>query len=441
MNPQSNPHSLPDAGVCRAGRFVRGLGRKLALVALAGMIMLPLAGCAQFRGTLSAKPPASGDELLASMPETFRFVAAQYQGLLDSLQGDTNLPRTFMNGRVKTVAPKDWTSGFFPGSLWYLYEYTGDAKWQAAARDYTARLEGIKDYRGSHDVGFMLNCSFGNGYRLIRDAHYRDVLIAGARSLSTRFKPEVGLIRSWDHGPGQYPVIIDNMMNLELLLWSAREANEPRWRDIALRHADGTLTNHFRADGSSFHLLEYNSTNGVVVKKQTYQGAADSSAWSRGQAWGLYGYTVMYRETRRAEYLAQAVKIARFLMNHPRLPEDKIPYWDYDAPGIPNTARDASAAAIMASALLELAGYVEPELGRQCRQVARQQLLSLSSPAYRARPGGDGGFLLQHSVGSFLKNSEVDVPLNYADYYYLEALLRYRSYASASRPVTGAMER
>lgn len=368
------------------------------------------------------------DGLLGRIPETFALATRQYEFLLESLKGQTNIPRTVVDGKLKLVPPKDWTSGFFPGSIWYLYEFTGKALWKTAAQDYTARLESIKNYGGSHDVGFILNCSYGNGYRLTRDPHYREVLIQGARTLSTRFKPEVGLIRSWDHGKWQYPVIIDSMMNLELLTWVAREASEPRLRDIAVSHADNTLKNHFRPDASTWHVVDYNPTNGAVIGKQTYQGAADTSTWARGQAWALYGYTMMYRETRRPEYLAQAGKVARFLMNHARLPEDKIPYWDFDAPDIPNAPRDASAAAIMASALIELSDYTEPELGRQCLSLARQQLLSLSSPAYLAKPGENGGLLLRHCVGSMPKNSEVDVPLNYADYYFLEALLRYRNH-------------
>ena len=283
----------------------------------------------------------------------------QYRWLLAHLPDEGRLPRTFVDGQLQMVAPKDWTSGFFPGSLWYLYQATGDARWRTAAVRYTALLEQEQTNRRTHDVGFILNCSYGNGYRLTRDPAYRDVLIRGARSLSSRFKPEVGLIRSWDHGNWKYPVIIDNMMNLELLTWSAREAGEPRLRDIALSHADKTISNHFRPDASTWHVVEYNPANGTVVRKQTHQGAADDSAWARGQAWGLYGYTMMYRETRQSEYLAQAGKIARFLMSHPRLPADKIPYWDFDAPNITDAPRDASAAAIMASALLELGDYVE----------------------------------------------------------------------------------
>lgn len=370
----------------------------------------------------------SQDPLLAQIPETFAFATRQYQFLLQSISSSNQLPRTFDNGKLRLVGAKDWTSGFFPGVLWYLYEYTDQPQWKSAAQDYTARIEAIKDHQGSHDVGFMLNCSFGTGYRLTHDPHYREVLLQGARSLSTRFNPQVGLIRSWDHGKWQYPVIIDNLMNLELLTWAARETKEPRWRDIAIQHADHTLTNHFRSDSSSWHVVDYNPANGAVLKKQTHQGAANASAWARGQAWALYGYTMMYRETRKPEYLTQVGKVARFIRNHPRLPTDKIPYWDFDAPDIPDAPRDASAAAIMAAALIELSELVEPEFGRQCLALARQQLISLSSPAYLAKFGANGGFLLQHCVGNFPKHSEINVPLNYADYYFLEALLRYRNH-------------
>jgi unsaturated chondroitin disaccharide hydrolase len=325
------------------------------------------------------------------------------------------------------VPPEDRTSGFFPGSLWYLYEYNREAKWLAAASNYTARLKRIQDFRGHHDVGFMLYCSYGNGLRLTGDPSYAEVLQRGARSLASRYDPRVGLIRSWDFGRWQYPVIVDNMMNLELLMWAAQNGGEARLRDIAVSHADKTLQNHFRPDFSSYHLVDYNPTNGSVLHRQTVQGAADDSAWARGQAWALYGFTVMARETGRAEYLSRATNIANFIRNHPRLPEDKIPYWDFDAPGIPNAPRDASAAAVMSSALIELSRLAGGSVGMEYLELARQQLLSLSSDTYRARPEVDGDFILRHSVGHIPEKHEIDVPLNYADYYFLEALLRYRA--------------
>jgi acetyl esterase/lipase len=396
-----NPCGLLSAGICAA----------LALIA-------------------SGAHAAAGDEadeLLRSIPASFEFAGAQYERLLASVKDDPKIPRTFVDGKVKTVEPKDWTSGFIPGSLWYLYEYTRGPKWLAAATNYTGRLDSIKDYRGSHDVGFLLGCSYGNGYRLTQNPAYREVMLQGAQSLATRHNPNVGLIRSWDHAGWNYPVIVDNLMNLEFLLWTAREGNDARLRGIVISHADKTLKNHFRPDGSSFHVVDYNPTNGTVLARKTHQGAADDSAWSRGQAWGLYGYTMLFRETANPAYLAQAMNIANFILQHPRLPADKVPYWDFDAPNIPNAPRDASAAAVMSSALIELSGLAGGEAGRQYLALARQQLISLSSPKYRAAPGANGNFILMHSVGNLPANSEMDVPLNYADYYYLEALLRYRA--------------
>lgn len=368
----------------------------------------------------------TADELWKSIPATFEFAGSQYERLLASVKDDPGIPRTFLDGKVKTVAPKDWTSGFIAGSLWYLYEFNRDPKWLAAATDYTNRLEGIKNYRGSHDVGFILGCSYGNGFRLTGVPAYRDVMSEGATALSSRFNATVGMIRSWDHGAWSYPVIIDNMMNLEFLMSASRVEGGARFKQIAVSHADNTLKNHFRPDHSCFHVVDYDPTTGAVVAKRTHQGAADSSAWARGQAWALYGYTMMFRETGDAAYLAQATKIADFILNHPRLPSDKVPYWDFDAPGIPETPRDASAAAVMSSALIELSGAVGGENRHAYLNLAKQQLVSLSSPAYLAPAGQNGNFILMHSVGSLPSKTEVDAPLNYADYYFLEALLRYR---------------
>jgi unsaturated chondroitin disaccharide hydrolase len=357
--------------------------------------------------------------------DDFDFAAAQYGRMLGRLKSKESYPRSWEKGEYKFVTYKDWTSGFLPGSMWYIFEATGDAKWRESAASFTAGVEPAKNNRGTHDVGFVLYTSFGNGLRLTGDAHYRDVLLTGAKSLSTRFNPAVGVIKSWDNRPQwTYPVIIDNMMNLELLMWAAQAGNAPEFRKIAISHADTTLRNHFRPDGSSFHVVSYDPATGKPEKKQTHQGAADDSAWARGQAWGLYGYTMMYRETKNPEYLAHARKIAAFIMNHPRLPADKIPYWDFDAPGIPNVPRDASAAAVMSSALLQLQGFVDPETAARYTAFAEQQLRSLSSPAYRAKLGENGCFILMHSTGNHPQGGEIDVPINYADYYFLEALLR-----------------
>jgi unsaturated chondroitin disaccharide hydrolase len=367
----------------------------------------------------AAEPP-----LAEVVRESLAFSAAQYTGLLAHVQGKSGFPRTVEKSEIKLVRASDWTSGFFPGSLWYLFEATGDRKWRDAAAAATAGLIAVKDQRNTHDLGFMLYCSYGNGLRLANEPGYREVLLAGAATLSLRFNPAVGCIKSWDHEKAEFPVIIDNMMNLELLLWAAREGNEPRFREISLTHADTTVRNHFRPDNSSYHGVLYHPANGEIMKRRTYQGAADHSAWARGQSWGLYGYTMMYRLTREARYLEQANKIAAFLISHPRLPADKVPYWDYDAPDLATAPRDASAAAIMSCALFELSDFVDAEAKQRYVAVAERQLRSLASPAYRAKLGENHGFLLMHSTGHLPARSEIDVPINYADYYFLEALLR-----------------
>lgn len=335
----------------------------------------------------------------------------------------THFPRTAKDNQLVTVPSKDWTSGFYSGILWYMYDQTKDPKWEQAARKWTSGLEKEKYNTYTHDLGFMLYCSFGNGLRLSNDPEYKAILLQGAQSLTKRFNPKTGVIKSWDHGKGHYPVIIDNMMNLEFLFWATKVSGDSSFYKIAVTHANTTMENHFRPDNSSYHVLNYDTATGKVIDKITHQGYSDESAWARGQAWGLYGFTMMYRETQDKKYLEQAVRIAAFMLDHPNLPKDKVPYWDYNDPAIPNTQRDASAAAILASALLELSRYVKEE--NNYLKSAKKILKSLSSKHYLAKPGSNQDFFLMHSVGHKPANSEIDVPLIYADYYYLEALLRY----------------
>jgi unsaturated chondroitin disaccharide hydrolase len=353
----------------------------------------------------------------------------QYTLMADAMKDKPDLlPRTLdATGNLITAKPAWWTSGFFPGSLWYLYEYSKDEKIKEYAIMMTAKVEKEKTNTGTHDLGFMLYCSFGNGIRLTGEEKYSEVLMTGAKSLSSRFRPRIGCIQSWNSTKEwQCPVIIDNMMNLELLMWAFKNSGDSTFCKICLSHSDTTMKNHFRPDYSSYHVVSYDTITGRVEIKQTAQGASDGSAWARGQSWGLYGYTVMYRETKLERYLNQAIHIADFMINHPNMPGDKIPYWDFNAPGIPKAQRDASAGAVMASALIELSGYVQPELRKKYLDVAEQQLRSLASPAYMAKPGKNGNFILMHSVGSIPGNFEVDVPLTYADYYFIEALIRYK---------------
>ena len=361
--------------------------------------------------------------------DALAFSVKQYSLMADVMKDKPDLlPRTIdTTGKLITSNSAWWCSGFVPGSMWYLYQYSKDEKFKESATALTARIEKEKTNTGTHDLGFMLYCSFGNGLRLTGNESYNEVLLTGAKSLCTRFRPNIGCIQSWNSRRGwQCPVIIDNMMNLEFLMWAFKKSGDSSFYKVCVSHSDTTIKNHFRADYSTIHVVSYDTITGKVEKKQTAQGAADESAWARGQSWGLYGYVVMYRETRLERYLNQATHIADFLINNPNLPEDKIPYWDYNAPGIPNTLRDASAGAIMASALIELSGYVQPEPGKKYLSIAETQLRSLASPAYLAKPGKNGNFILMHSVGSLPGKSEVDVPLTYADYYFIEALLRYK---------------
>jgi hypothetical protein len=362
--------------------------------------------------------------------DALSFSLRQYRLMADVMKDKQDLlPRTLDTlGNLVTAKSGWWTSGFFPGSLWYLYEYSKDEKIKEYATMMTDRIEKEKDNKGTHDLGFMLYCSFGNGLRLTGDDKYKEVLLTGAKTLTTRFRPKIGCIQSWNSRNGwQCPVIIDNMMNLEFLMWAFRNSGDSIFYKICVSHSDTTMKYHYRPDYSSYHVVSYDTITGKVEKRQTSQGAADESAWARGQCWGLYGYTVMFRETKLIRYLNQAIHIADFMIDNPNMPEDKIPYWDFNAPGIPNAKRDASAGAVMASALIELSGYVQPELGKKYLGIAEIQVRSLASPAYLAKTGKNGNFILKHSVGSIPGKSEVDVPLTYADYYFIEALMRLKS--------------
>lgn len=326
-------------------------------------------------------------------------------------------------GALWTSNYKWWCSGFYPGSMWYVYEYTGDEKIKELALKYQAGLEPLRFRKDDHDIGFQLMCSYGNCLRLTEDQTCVPVLIDGANSLASRFDPEVGCTRSWSFGKWSFPVIVDNMMNMELLLKAAELGGSDSLKNVALTHARTTMKNHFRDDKSCFHLVDYNPETGEVAGKQTVQGLADDSAWARGQAWGLYGFTMVYRFCKEQDILDHAIAIAEYLL--PRLPEDGVPFWDYDSAEIPNDVRDASAAAIMASGLIELSRYVDAEKAERYLATAEKMLRTLASEEYLCAEGEDYGFLLKHSTGNKNTDSEVDVPLTYADYYFLEALIRW----------------
>ena len=374
---------------------------------------------------------AENNDISNVINNDINFSTRQYSLMLQQIgrEGKVRIPKTIDKlGRMVYIPIDDWCSGFFPGSLCYLYQITNDKSWLLQSRRFTEALDSIQYLTWHHDVGFMIGSSYLNIYRLNPNKAYKKAIIQTAKSLCTRFRKKAGVIQSWNVDRGWQskrgwtcPVIIDNMMNLELLFEATRLSGDSTYWKVAVSHANKTLENQFRKDGSCYHVVDYDPNNGAVLHRQTAQGYADNSAWARGQAWAVYGYTVCYRYTHDRKYLDQAVKTLNFVMQNPNLPEDLIPYWDFDAPNIPNEPRDVSSAACIASALYEMNNYL-PDNGYT--SLADRIIRSLSSPEYRAPLGKNGCFLLMHSVGSIPHNNEIDVPLNYADYYFLEALTR-----------------
>ncbi|UEG54525.1 glycoside hydrolase family 88 protein [Mucilaginibacter daejeonensis] len=401
------------------------LKRKVLWVAgIAAFAMVTLANA-------QTKPTFKADKaLLKTIAADIRLGDEQYKLMAKEL-GPDRFPKTYdpKTDSLKTSGSDWWCSGFYPGTLLYLYKETKDEVLLTEAERIMKVLEKEQYNKTTHDLGFMMYCSFGNAQKIAPKAEYKDILLNSARSLASRFDPKVGCIRSWDSKRSEYLVIIDNMMNLELLFWASKVSGDPTFRNIAITHANTTMKHHFRPDFSSYHVINYDPQTGAVQQKRTAQGYSDASAWARGQAWGLYGYTVMYRETKDKKYLDQAQHIAEFILTNPNLPKDKIPYWDFNAPNIPNALRDASAGAVMASALLELCTYVPKASGQKYFNTAQTMVRSLSGAPYISKPGTNGGFLLGHSVGHIPQGTEVDVPLTYADYYFVESMIRYKAFA------------
>lgn len=372
----------------------------------------------------------------------------QYKNMLQMSQDLTMYPRTqAKDGTLKYVGIKDWTGGFWPGNLWYMYELTKDNYWKQHALRWTESLEKNQFNTSNHDLGFMMYCSYGNAYKNTSNPKYKEVLIQSAKSLISRFNPVIGSIESWNSRKSwdgktfwDYPVIIDNLMNLELLFFASKATGDNIYKDIAIKHAETSLKYHIRPDFSTYHVVNYDTLSGKMLHRQTCQGYADNSTWARGQAWAIYGYTMIYRETQDKKFLNAAIGLTDFFLKHKNLPKDYIPYWDfnvneqgykpdfkYNAGIYKEIPRDASAAAVVASALLELCKY-SPEKKTYYINSAQKILESLSSPKYLAQVGTNNNFLLKHSTGSLPHNEEVNVPLVYADYYYLEALLRYKNF-------------
>lgn len=386
----------------------------------------------------------------AFIQENMEFAAKQYGLMLKTpaqgKEGKGKMPHSMRkDGTVSKGSIYLWTAGFFPGSLWYLSDFLGDKALQDSALVYTQYMESCKTFTDNHDIGFMMYCSYGNANRFAPKAGYNDILIESAKSLCTRFNPTTGVIKSWnswrswnDEIRFEYPVIIDNMMNLELLFAASRISGDDTYKNVAISHALKTSKYHMRKDGSFYHIAMYDPKTGDFIKGETSQGYSDNSAWSRGQGWAIYGFTVAYRETGDKRFLATAQKAADYYVNNPNLPSDKVAWWDFNAyqegftPGIRSNARklttnyrDASAAALTASALFELSGYVKGKKSELYLETAKKILHSLGSEAYRAKLGENANFIIMHCTGAIPQNGEIDVPLTYADYYFIEALYRY----------------
>ncbi|MBN2049697.1 MAG: glycoside hydrolase family 88 protein [Spirochaetales bacterium] len=357
--------------------------------------------------------------------ESLAYAIGQYEKMIESMKAyRVRFPRSWENGRLRTAGSWWWTAGFYPASLWLLYEYSGEAFFRKEARRRSNLMKIQRWNRFTHDLGFMLFLPLGAAYRIEGDPGDSLVLLGGAKTLVSRYKPEVGLIRSWDHGKWKYPVIIDNMMNLNYLFWASEFSGNEFFRTVATSHADHTIKNHFRSDGSTYHVVDYDPRTGEVRSQGTCQGYSDDSVWSRGQGWAVYGFTEMYRHTKNRTYLRQACTAADFIVHHPDFPADGIPYWDFNDPGIPEAYRDVSAATILASGLLELKDYVGEIEAETYLSVVDRILKSLSGTEYKSPKKETGSFILGGSVGNLPSKDEVDVPLSYADYYYIEALLR-----------------
>lgn len=351
---------------------------------------------------------------------------AQLDDFRKAYTNPREIPTSFDKGKTVFTNPFGWTSGFVAGNFWYIYEHTQDESWLKTAKEWTYALEEMRFNRKTHDIGFIMSNSYGNGLRLTGNQAYNPLLVDAAETLMERYNPNIGVTFSWSWGTWEFPVIIDNMMNLELLFHASLVTGDKKYYDAAVSHATVTMKHHYREDFSSFHLVNYNRKTGLPNSKQTFQGIADDSSWSRGQSWGAYGYTMVYRFTKDKKFLEQAKNIVNYLLTHKNMPDDLVPYFDYDAPDDPNVKnyRDSSAASLLASALLELSGYVDKQDALRYRKAAMTILESLSSPEYLASKGENGHFLLKQATGHYPANKDLNAALNYGDYYYLEALNR-----------------
>lgn len=364
----------------------------------------------------------------AFVDKSLDYSAQQVEKTLALIPDNTkDIPRNINHGATKWrfVNFRDWTSGFWPGTLWYLYEYNHDPKLKTEADRFSRLLTPLSNEPAfDHDLGFQIFCSFGNGYRITKNPEYKKIILKTADVLATLYNPKVGTILSWPREVkkfGGHNTIIDNMINLELLFWASKNGGNKKLYDIAVKHAETTMHNHFRPDFTSYHVVVYDTLTGKKRSGVTHQGYADNSMWARGQSWAIYGFTMCFKETKKPEFLDFAQKVTDVYLKN--LPADLIPYWDFNAPNIPNAPRDASAAAVTASALLDLSTFVkDPAKKKLYFDKAKAMLAELSTPRYQS--GDTNSAILLHSTGHHPNGTEIDASINYADYYYVEALMK-----------------
>jgi len=324
-----------------------------------------------------------------------------------------------------TIGPTNWEGGFYPGALWQMFEHTGDPAWQARAAAWTAGLTNRQFDTTTHDLGFIVGNSFGQGMQLASDAAYLDVVLNAARSLSSRFDPDGGAIRSWNGG--NFQVIIDSLMNLELLFLAAKHGGTTasgggpdELYNIAVSHAGRVLANHLRPDGSTYHVVDYSAATGAVLSKYTHQGKSSESTWARGQAWAVYGFTMVYRETRDERFLVVARRAADYFLAH--LPDDFVPMADFQSPYSDLAHKDSSAAAIAASGLIELSQLeTDARRSQRYRSGAANMLDSLTSSTYLSTDSKNAGLLL-HGARTYPGENRTYM---FGDYYFLEAMRRF----------------
>ena len=362
---------------------------------------------------------------ITSVKTAKELLNARYKKLLEYPLDSLAFPRSvnLKTNTIKKVLPKDWCSGFFPGNLWQIYDLTGNEAYKNKAKEWTAYIENEKFNNRTHDMGFKIFCSFGNGLKYEDNDDYKQIIVESAKTLSTRFNTNISSIRSWDFNKDvwQFPVIIDNMMNLELLFEATKISLDSSYHHLAVKHANNTLKNHFRPNNSCYHVVDYDTITYQPRMKVTHQGFANESSWARGQGWAIYGFTMAYRYTKDKKYLDRAEATANFFINHENLPKDGIPYWDFNDPSIPNAPKDVSAGAVVSSALVELFGYTKNE---DYLNYSKKVVNSLNSKNYLLNENIEAPFIMDHSTGNWPKKDEMDEPIVYGDYYFLETLIR-----------------